>query len=418
MNALIVSNALDTNGQNYRYAQAAERWGSDANVLKALVAGEYDPADVGGRYREAARKHGGLSIRTAHVAEAYFEFPRDIRWTRGTNGEVQQLADECDVIHLNNSDMAYRKLRMPKQRKPALLHHHGTLFRNRPEPLLASAKRFHMIQAVSTIDLQRKAPDLLHWLPTAYDLDAMAKIRAEYCRPEDGLVRIVSAPTNREIKSTAALEIAVSLLQSEGLPVELVLIEGKPWAECLRLKATADIYFDQVGLGYGCNAIEAWGMGIPVIAGADEWTLARMRKEWNTRTLPFHVATEATIAAAIRQLVKSPDLRATVAARGAKHAAKYHAEKPALSRLAELYGMAIAKQRSAVAAGESFDEFPMASGVFRTDRPRLMVRLGNQEIRFTDGEVRIDNPQVAQKMRRMARFQQRYQISEVLVDAR
>src|SRR5690606_27554167 len=129
------------------------------------------------------------------------------------------------------------------------------------------------------------------------------------------------------------LEAAVRQLQAEGLPVELVLVEGRTWAECLTVKATADIYFDQVLLGYGCNAIEAWGMGIPVVAGADEWTLAQMRKEWNLgkRPMPFHEATEATIADALRELVQSPDLRAEVAKRGHAHAQKYHAERPALA---------------------------------------------------------------------------------------
>ena len=34
-------------------------------------------------------------------------------------------------------------------------------------------------------------------------------------------------------------------------------------------KGRADVFVDQMILGYGCNAIEAWGMGIPVIAGVD-----------------------------------------------------------------------------------------------------------------------------------------------------
>jgi hypothetical protein len=416
MKVLRVGTALDTNGQGYRFHKAAERWGDDPSVLQALIVGLYDPADVGGRFREAAAKIGGLSIRSAHSSEAYFQFPRDIHWTRATHLEVQELADQCDVIHLNNSDMAYRKLRMPKIRKPAVLHHHGTLFRNSPAPLLSAAKRFHMLQAVSTIDLQRVAPDILHWLPTAYDLDEMARIREGHKRPDDGMVRVVSFPTNREIKSTDALQAAVRSLQAEGLPVELVLVSGKPWAESLAVKATADIYFDQVGLGYGCNAVEAWGMGIPVIAGADDWTLARMRKEWNTRTLPFHVATETTIADAIRQLVQSPDLRATVAARGAKHAAKYHAEKPALARLAELYGMAIRKMQAAPPPVD-VEEFPVTPGTFRTELPRLRIHVSNQTYTFVDGMLTIDNPHMAQRMRRLAYANPRHQISEVLADA-
>jgi hypothetical protein len=407
MKALIVGTALDTNGQNARYVEAAKRWGDDPDVLKALVVGKYDPADVGGRFREAANKLGGLAIRSAHASEAYFEFPADIRWMPRRHGHpnnalVQQLADECDVIHLNNSHHAYNRLRMHRLRKPALLHHHGTLFRNHPDGLLLAARQFHMLQCVSTIDLQRRAPDLLHWLPTAYDLDAMARIRQEHRRPDDGKVRIVSCPTNRAIKSTDALEAAVAQLQAEGLPVELVIVTGRPWAESLSVKATADIYFDQVGLGYGCNAVEAWGMGIPVVAGADEWTLARMAQEWNVTqdALPFFDATESTIADAIFELVQSDLLRQEYAGRGKAHAEKYHAEKPALARLAELYGMAMAKKYKAEESGAAWEvDVP---GVFRSENPDLRVNIASRHVQFVDGIARVDDPDIARRIRNLA----------------
>ena len=334
MNALILSAGLDTNAGNYRFKVAAERWGSD--VLRAFAVGEYDPANVVGRFGEAAERLGGVAIRSAHRSEAYFEFPRDILWDRHTEMEVRRLANEADVIHLNNSWKAYQRLRL---RKPALLHHHGSLFRSNPAPLLAASRRLGFVQAVSTIDLLKIAPDELTWLPTAYDIDALVAFGAAHRRDPDGRLRIVSAPTSRTWKSTDALEAAVRELQSEGLPVDLVLVEGKPWAECLTTKATADIYFDQVILGYGCNAIEAWGMGIPVVAGADPWATDRMLSEYGT--LPFYEATVDTIASSLRAMVKSPDLRAEYAERGMAHARRFHDERPALTRLVELYVRAI-----------------------------------------------------------------------------
>lgn len=336
MDALILSAALDTNGQNARYVRAAQKWGTDPDALKAMALGNADPAGVVGRFQIAAEKLGGLSIRSAHKAEAYFEFPHDIIWDRRTDVEVRRLAREADVIHLNNSHRAYRQLHL---RQPALLHHHGTLFRNKPASLLSVAKRFGFVQAVSTIDLLQWAPDELTWLPTAYDVAELAALGATHRREPDGRIRVVSAPTNRMWKSTDALQAAVRSLQAEGLPIDMVLVEGTTWAECMKTKATADIYFDQVILGYGCNAIEAWGMGIPVIAGADAWTLARMRQEYGT--LPFYEATVETIADAIRSLANSADMRAEYAGLGLAHVLRFHDERPALTRLAELYMAAI-----------------------------------------------------------------------------
>jgi hypothetical protein len=423
---LRVGTALDTNGQGYRFHKAAERYGDDPEVLKALIIGLYDPADVGGRFREAAKKIGTLSIRSAHSSEAYFDFPNDLRWTRANHLEIQALADECDVIHLNNSPKAYYKLKMAKVRKPALLHHHGTLFRNNPEPLLYDARRFHMVQAVSTIDLLRHSPDTLHWLPTAYDLEELGAIRTAHRRKPDGLVRVVSAPTNPELKSTEKLKAAVAQLQAEALPVELVIVANKTWRECLEVKATADIYFDQVAVpaleypgGYGCNAIEAWGMGIPVVAGADEWTTARMRQEWNLKPnqpLPFVEATEDTIGDAIAALVLSTGFIEEAGNRGRVHARTYHAEKPALKRLAELYGLAIATMQEA--GDEEIVEFPLKPGTFATTlKPSLVVPIGNQQIRFREGRATVENPEMAQKMRQAIRYRPRFQLSEVMEDA-
>ena len=408
MQVLMVGMALDTNGQKARFVDAARRWGDHPDVVRALIAGNADLAGVAVRYAIAADKLGSISIRSAHKAAAYFDFPEDIRWTRGNELEVRKLAQEADLIHLTNDVKAYFQLRLGKSRKPAVLHHHGTLFRNNPARMLSEARRFGMVQAVSTIDLLRPSPDELHWLPTAYDLDDMAAIRAEHRRPEDGRLVIASAPTNREIKSTEALEAAVRQLQAEGLPVDLLLIEGRTWTECLRQKATADIYFDQVKLGYGCNAIEAWGMGIPVVAGADDWTLDRMRQVLGK--LPFHVATETTIAERLRELVEDAKLRKAVATAGQRHAERFHSEKAAVERLAAVYALALSQP---VAPHHQFEEFMVGPGVFRTEHARLRVNILNQTYVFSDGELRIENPQLAQRMRRIARYQPEHQITEV-----
>ena len=136
MDVLAVGMSLDTNGQKYRYAEAARKWGRDPDVLKALSAGYEDLAGVSGRYAEASADAPGLAIRSAHKAAAYFDFPYDIRWSKRTEAEVQQLAAQCDVVHLTNDVRAYFWLRMAKMRKPGIIHHHGTLFRSQTSRLL------------------------------------------------------------------------------------------------------------------------------------------------------------------------------------------------------------------------------------------------------------------------------------------
>ena len=346
MDALILSNHADTNGGNARHKRAADHVG-DHPRIRSLILSNVDTAGVGGRYKAAADRTGRLRIRSVHRTAHSFRYPGDIRWTSNL-ATIRRLYDAADVIHLNNGVYPYEKLDRG-QRKPGVLHHHGTPFRTHPGVGLRDARRLRLQGAVSTLDLTEIAPDALTWLPIAYDLNELAEIRLRHRREPDGRVLIASAPSMRTWKSTDLLEQAVAELQAEGLPVDLDVIEDVTNAECLERKARADIYFDQVLLGYGCNAIEAWGMGIPVVAGAQPSTLDLMRREFDG-VLPFYTATEATIADALRDLVKSESLRAEWALIGMEHARRFHDELPALERLADLYMKAIAMRAGRRAA--------------------------------------------------------------------
>lgn len=323
MDALIISSGPDTGGQNIRWKQAADR-----------------------------HRSVGLRARSVVASQNYLRYPIDIR-LGGNGGAIRRLWAAADVIHLNNTPHAFDRFDR-RQRKPAILHHHGTTFRTAPAPSLARARRERWPQAASTIDLVEIAPDVVEWLPTAYDLEALAAIREAAERPDDGIVRIAHAPTARTLKGTAAVISIVGALQDEGYPVELDVIEGVPWSQCLARKARADIFVDQMLLGFGCNAIEAWAMGIPVIAGVDpegaaavnhtipDSTRDRMLTEFGGE-LPFYEASEATLADSLRALVADAELRATWAARGSAYVERFHAERPALERLLQLYQRALAR---------------------------------------------------------------------------
>lgn len=395
MEALILSHAQDTNGQNARFGAAARRWGHDKNVIRALAIGNDDPGGVVGRFAIAAEKLGGLSIRSAARVSHYFDWPPDIVWDRSTEPLVRELIQRADVIHLNNS---YRPVQRYHVRKPMLLHHHGSMFRRDPQHMLSVARARRWVQAVSTIDLTRPDPEVLHWLPTAYDIDGLAAIREANRREPDGRFRIVTAPTDRAKKATEALIIACDVLAAEGVPVDLVIVEGRTNREALIEKAKADILFDQTLYGYGCNAVEAWGMGLPVIAGADDWTLEAMKREYGR--LPFIVATEATIADVLRKVYRSRTMHATWAGRGLEHVRKYHDERPALARLAELYALAIKANARPVRAADAVR--------FRnTGNP---VYVDNLEL---VGDIETTDPVVISRLRYLASRPRRFSIVEL-----
>jgi hypothetical protein len=108
--------------------------------------------------------------------------------------------------------------------------------------------------------------DLFFW-PIDLCKDGSQRYRPDY-PSTDSLkpLRVVHAPNHRAFKGTRFLEAAVSELRSEGVPIDLVMVEGVPNAEALAIYRSADIIFDQCMIGFhGYFALEAMALGKPVI---------------------------------------------------------------------------------------------------------------------------------------------------------
>lgn len=257
----------------------------------------------------------------------------------------------ADVLHINNDLRYVERFRQLKvDGKALVIHHHGTMFRTRLDYHLEAIERFGATAITSTIDLHALAPEQTCWQPQTYRLDELQSYRQPI---DDGIIRIAHAPTNRGIKGTPQLEQAVRRLQKDGAPVELDIIERQSNKVCLERKGRADIYVDQMILGYGCNAIEAWGMGIPVIAGVDP-ELARSKAlqhiPLNTRDvmlrtwgeLPFYESTEDGLYVALTKML-SPMIRKKYAKKGMEHFLRFHEASVSTDRLRQVYALALSK---------------------------------------------------------------------------
>ena len=79
-------------------------------------------------------------------------------------------------------------------------------------------------------------------------------------------LRIVHAPNHRMFKGTHFLIEAVDALQSEGVSLELILVERIPNEKALEIYRSADVVFDQCLVGFhGYFAVEAMALGKPVM---------------------------------------------------------------------------------------------------------------------------------------------------------
>lgn len=351
-----------------------------------------DTGGQGVRIVEAFRRlDPSFEVRTMVSKQTYINYPTDLAYDLD---EMRRLYNEADVIHVRNNFGAYQYFDHD-QGKPAVIHHQGTAYRNRPHYMNAVCRTLGMVQCVSTIDLET-----IHghtWLPSPFDVPQMVALGAEIrrTRVDTGEIVVSHAPTNRHIKGTRHVISAVSKLQREGLRVRLDLIEGRSWQECLTRKAQSDIYIDQFELGYGNNAIEAWLLGLPVIAGVRQSRVEKRMREL-VGYLPFWAATEQNVVGRLRELVVSKDAREDAAGVGIGYARDFHDGERTVAILRDLWTSARPTIGSGgLARAEGRAMHPPRLGTMTTFRgsryPALMVRIGDRKFKFVGGRLTVDD---------------------------
>lgn len=350
----------DTGGQGYRIVQAFK---------------QLDPS---------------FEVRSMVSKNSFIDYPRDLPFDMKV---MQKMYDAADVIHTRNNLGAYQHLDR-NQGKPIVIHHQGTAYRTKSHYLHTVCTEVGAIQCVSTIDLE-----LIHghpWLPSPFEVDEMTALGKEIRETRtDERVVITHAPTNRHIKGTRYVIQAVERLKMEGLPVHLDLIEGRPWRECLERKAKSDIYIDQFELGYGNNAIEAWLLGLPVVAGTHDPKVARKMVE-HIGYLPYVHSTERGLVDTLRTLVKSNLAREEAQAVGIGYVREFHDGRRTVAILRDLWLSAkptVGSGKLRYAEGRAMH--PPRTGVMATFRgtkyPALMIRLGERRFKFVGGRLVVDD---------------------------
>lgn len=290
-----------------------------------------DTAGINVAIKGAFDRHGSGAWRADSMVASsnYLEYPVDVPYDPQ---QLRELYDAADVVHLHNTTHGHRWYD-DGQGKPTVLHHHGRKDLHRT---VKEAARLGAAQLGSTYDLSLLEPGV-EWLPTPVHLERLRELRARWYRSGDR-VRIMHAPTNRAIKGTEEFLAAFDDPRLAAI-AEPVLVTGVTWDECLRVKATCDVVYDQLLLGYGSNAVEAFAMGIPVIAGvADPEIRAGMLQRWGR--LPFLESRPGELAAALALVATQADVLLQYAAWGAHHVQRFHDERRTVAQLEDIYGRA------------------------------------------------------------------------------
>ncbi|MGI8589357.1 MAG: glycosyltransferase family protein [Chloroflexia bacterium] len=133
-------------------------------------------------------------------------------------------------------------------------------------------------------------------------------------------LRILHAPTDREIKGTHYLLDAVERLKAAGYPVELHVLEGVPAADVPAFVAAGDIVVDQLMIGaYGTFSVEAMAVGRPVVCRIRD----DLRRHYPP-DLPIVSAEPGTVYDVLERLVQDAGRRAELGQAGVAYAERVH----------------------------------------------------------------------------------------------
>lgn len=193
-------------------------------------------------------------------------------------------------------------------------------------------------------------PDIIRSIPNArflpycsVDIDAWQP-PAEFDWYHQGPVKILHAPTNREIKGTDTIIETVESLKAEGLNVELVLVEKVPHNQVRQLYESADLLVDQILVGwYGGLAVELMALGKPVVAYIRQDDLRFIPNDMREE-LPVISADAATLANVLRELVQDAEIRRKIGQRSRAFVERWHHPKVVGKMTTDAYQEALSKR--------------------------------------------------------------------------
>ncbi len=171
------------------------------------------------------------------------------------------------------------------------------------------------------------------FIPSLFIIDLelwRASKRKNYSNGGKSPVIITHAPNHRGFKGTEFIIDAIEVLKSEGLNVELRLIEGMQNSELKKiLLYETDILVEQIIFtGYGFNGLEGMATGLPVISNLEDENYTLMFRRWSYfNECPIASASPETLVNVLRRLVTDPELRHKLGHAGVEYANKYHSNE-------------------------------------------------------------------------------------------
>ncbi len=188
-------------------------------------------------------------------------------------------------------------------------------------------------------------PDLAHFLPAdsvfvPYCHTEVKSVERRRPRSSSQTVRFLHAPSHRGAKGTDCIIRTFRQLKNDGLPIDLILIEGMPQSQVWQAINECDVLVDQLYAGwYGGIAVEALCRGVPVMAFIRELDLSVVKSEMVEDLPVINVNTDSLLKEVTRFLSLTPNEKDALSLSGIKYAEKWHSPESIAQLFSTLYGV-------------------------------------------------------------------------------
>lgn len=296
---------------------------------------DFCAADTGGqsyKLTSAINKYSCHTARSLVKDLNYIDLPYDILFGNHDPEFIKEYLSKVDIVHCHNKYRYANGWAPVNPKAKWVLHQHGRFPTIQDmQTIYDTDKQRKALRVVSTINLLKYVNnDFSRWIPAPLDVSEMGLIKKINYVPHEK-IKLAHSPTNRKIKDT---ELLIKIC-SEIPEIELVLIEGLPYSESLRLRSLCDITFDQLIIGYGNSALEAMCFGQPVISGMNDF-VKRIIKD-HIGVEPYVSATEQTLKSVLLKFVHEPEYRNLYGKLGNEYVKKWHDNQNVMNRVLNIY---------------------------------------------------------------------------------
>jgi glycosyltransferase involved in cell wall biosynthesis len=309
-----------------------------------LMIAPNDPAGTAICHTNAINRYTQHRCRLITTEIRYnFYFPKDIHvpWLEEFD-ELEYLLKNADIYHFHmwaDEDMQLGPFK-PRdfiKGKRVFHYHHGE------PPFISNPRKW----AERELSLGRKAavdmPHLLKMYPEATyipfvvpsnDVDYLPCRRQK--RPQK--IIITHSPSKKVIKNTDDFIKVTDELKQKYPFLHPYVIENTLHKDCLKIKRHSHIFFDHMQGYFGMSSAEALSMGLPTIAGLDDYTIEKAKEKFGAPDVPWVIAKNPQqLKEKIEFLICDEDARGEIGRHSREWVEKYWTEGRVAEWLIEFY---------------------------------------------------------------------------------